>query len=256
VLPFSPGFGTWREFAQCTPTEVLKISNDIPAEQAATVAVNPCTAYRLLEDLLPKEIPPNTWIIQNGATSAVGQAVIALAKHKGAHTINLIRNRPHLEETVQQLKSLGADYVFTEDSFSSSSTRTLLASIPKPILALNCVGGLSSAELARSLEKNGTLVTYGGMSRKPVQIPTGAFIFHNIKCVGFWLSKWNETASIDQRNEMLKNIIQLIREGVIKSEVEAIPFPRFADAMARVREPYRGKKIVLQFEHTRKPLLV
>lgn len=55
---------------------------------------------------------------------------------------------------------------------------------------MNCVGGRSSLLLARSLAQNGHLVTYGGMSKQPVQVPTGAFIFTNIHLHGFWMSRW------------------------------------------------------------------
>ena len=34
----------------------------------------------------------------------------------------------------------------------------------------------------------GTLVSYGGMSMKPVTIPTSLFIFKGIQARGFWLS--------------------------------------------------------------------
>lgn len=50
-------------------------------------------------------------------------------------------------------------------------------SIPKPKLALNCVGGNSATNLLRTLLHKGVMVTYGGMSREPVQVPTSAFIF-------------------------------------------------------------------------------
>lgn len=37
-------------------------------------------------------------------------------------------------------------------------------------LALNSVGGKSSLFLAAHLENNGVMVTYGGMSKQPVQV--------------------------------------------------------------------------------------
>ena len=54
----------------------------------------------------------------------------------------------------------------------SPETRAVLKSLPPVILALNGVGGSSSASLASMLTHGGTMVTYGGMSRKPVSVPT------------------------------------------------------------------------------------
>lgn len=42
--------------------------------EAATIAVNPATAYRMLKDFVP--LKSGDTVIQNGANSAVGQAVI------------------------------------------------------------------------------------------------------------------------------------------------------------------------------------
>lgn len=54
-------------------------------------------------------------IIQNGANSGVGQAVIQIAKHLKIKTINVVRDRPNLEALKSYLASLGATYVVTEN---------------------------------------------------------------------------------------------------------------------------------------------
>lgn len=47
-----------------------KCPSDIPAEYAATIGVNPCTAYRLLRDF--ETLREGDSVIQNGANSQVG----------------------------------------------------------------------------------------------------------------------------------------------------------------------------------------
>lgn len=47
-----------------------KCPSDIPAEYAATIGVNPCTAYRLLRDFVT--LREGDSVIQNGANSQVG----------------------------------------------------------------------------------------------------------------------------------------------------------------------------------------
>ena len=54
---------------------------------------------------------------------------------------------------------------------------------------MNCVGGSSATELAKSLGQGGVHVTYGGMSLKPVTLPTSALIFKDISVRGYWLSR-------------------------------------------------------------------
>jgi trans-2-enoyl-CoA reductase len=53
------------------------------------------------------------------------------------------------------------------------------------------VGGKNATELVRYLREKGTMVTYGGMSRQPVIIPTGALIFNEVKILGYWNTQWN-----------------------------------------------------------------
>ena len=46
VLPALPGWGTWRSHAICEPKQLVPVSNSLSVIHAATLAVNPCTAYR------------------------------------------------------------------------------------------------------------------------------------------------------------------------------------------------------------------
>ena len=42
--------GSWCRYLVVSEDQVLKIPNGLPVEAAATVSVNPCTAFRLLKD--------------------------------------------------------------------------------------------------------------------------------------------------------------------------------------------------------------
>jgi len=52
VIPAHPGFGTWRTHAVCKASDLMSVRKDIEPVYAATVAVNPCTAYRMLRDFV------------------------------------------------------------------------------------------------------------------------------------------------------------------------------------------------------------
>lgn len=80
---------------------------------AATIAVNPCTAYRMLKDF--ENLKEGSTVIQNGANSAVGQAVIQIAKFFNINTINVVRDRPDFESLRSHLISLGATHVVVEN---------------------------------------------------------------------------------------------------------------------------------------------
>lgn len=78
VLPNKLGFGTWRSHVVESETNFIKIPNNLDKLACATLSVNPLTAYRMMQDFV--KLSPGDTIIQNGANSGVGQAVIQLGK--------------------------------------------------------------------------------------------------------------------------------------------------------------------------------
>jgi mitochondrial enoyl-[acyl-carrier protein] reductase / trans-2-enoyl-CoA reductase len=81
--------------------------------EAATMSVNPCTAYRMLKDFVP--LKSGDVVIQNGANSAVGQCVIQMCRAEGIKSVNIVRNRPDVDQLKRELQDLGADFVLTEE---------------------------------------------------------------------------------------------------------------------------------------------
>lgn len=96
--------GTWQSHTNLPHASLIPLPSDAELSlcQAATLAINPPTAWRMLSDFIPLN-PEHSdaatkgkkkqWVIQNGANSAVGQAVIQLAREWGVGTINLVRDR-------------------------------------------------------------------------------------------------------------------------------------------------------------------
>ena len=99
--------GTWRTHALAAEDAVSKVANDIPVEYAAALSVNPATAHLLLSEFV--QLKAGDVVVQNAANSAVGQAVIQLAKLRGVKTVSIIRDRADYKQVVEQLKALGGD---------------------------------------------------------------------------------------------------------------------------------------------------
>jgi trans-2-enoyl-CoA reductase len=115
---------------------------------------------------------------------------------------------------------MGADLVITEDQLRSAETASKINNLGPPSrLGLNCIGGKSATNLARLLGENANLVTYGGMSREPVTIPTSLFIFKNLTCSGFWLNKWFLERTVKERLEIYTDLFDLIRDGKLKEPI-------------------------------------
>ena len=251
VTPVRPTLGTWRQWAVVEAHDVEAVPEGLTSQQAAVLSVNPCTAYRLLKDIVP--LQPGAVVVQNAATSAVGQSVIQIARQLGLTTINLIRPRPtpqHTQATIDQLRSLGATHVVVEDDSLSAA----LTALPPATLALNGIGGSSSTALFRSLRGGGgTHVTYGGMSRRPVTVGAGQLIFGDVVVRGFWMSRWNEAnEGSEERARMREEVGGWMREGKLRLDVEEVVVDEegvegIRHALQRNAEPFKMKKVLLTF---------
>ncbi|VDM38253.1 unnamed protein product [Toxocara canis] len=212
VVAAHSGLGCWRTHAIYAEEDVVRIEKDLPFEAAATFQVNPPTAYRMLKDFV--HLRPGDLVVQNGANSAVGRAVIQIAHARRLRTVNMVRNRSNISELIAELKSLGADEVFTEEQMLKETKGKAKGAK----LALNCVGGRSALTLASCLANKGVMVTYGGMSKQPIQVPTASLIFKDIKLVGFWMSHWYTFPEHKpQRDEMFRELAELVRSGRFKT---------------------------------------
>ncbi|KAI8641502.1 hypothetical protein BD408DRAFT_418140 [Parasitella parasitica] len=219
VIMANTGYGTWRTHAAgpASDFQLLPHADNVSVIQKATISVNPCTAYRMLKDFV--DLKQGDYVVQNGGNSAVGQAVIQIAKAWGLKTINVVRNRPDFDQLVHELTELGATHVITDDNLGSVESRKEIKSWfgkNAPLLGLNCVGGKSATEMARYLGANGHFVTYGAMSRKPLSLPASLLIFKNISFHGFWVSKWAETHSQQERYAMLEDILGLMSQNKLR----------------------------------------
>lgn len=64
----------------------------------------------------------------------------------------LLSNSPNLEETIEHLKGIGADEVILDTNIKTDLRAATQACGDKARLALNCVGGRSSADTAKALK--------------------------------------------------------------------------------------------------------
>ncbi|XP_072760655.1 enoyl-[acyl-carrier-protein] reductase, mitochondrial [Anoplolepis gracilipes] len=232
VVPNGPNFGTWRTLANYNFKDVMKMPSDIDLVVASMINVNPCTAYRMLKDFV--SLKPGDTVIQNGSNSAVGQLVIQLCKVWNYKSVSVVRDRPNIQELKNQLTSLGADQVLTENEIRNTQ---LFKSkkLPAPRLALNCIGGQSAHEVQRHLAQDGIMVTYGGMSREPLTIPIAALIFKNISFKGFWMTAWTDANKESQeREDMFKNLATLFKDKRLQAPPhKLIPFCEYQEAIVK-----------------------
>ena len=238
VLPLA--FGTWTSELILPAKNAIPLPDDIDIHQAAMLAVNPTTAWRLLHDFA--SLQPGDWIAQNAANSGVGRAVIQLARHLGFRTLNVVR-RPEL---LDELRALGGDVVVTEEVDLRREARELCrGTLPK--LGLNSVGGSSALNIANALAPGSPHVTIGAMARQPLKIPNGLLIFQNLAFRGFWLRRWKENAPAAEIQSTYATLADLLHRGILHSPLQQIlPLSEAPAALAAAMQDKRTGKILLE----------
>jgi trans-2-enoyl-CoA reductase len=238
VLPLS--FGTWAEKMVVPAESLIVLPDGLDPLQAAMLAVNPATAWRMLHDFARLE--PGDWIVQNAANSGVGRAVIQLAKALGLRTLNVVRR----VELVEELEKIGGNVVITEETNLRDQVQALCGG-KNPKLALNAVGGASALNLANALAAGSPLVTYGAMGRQPLKIPNSLLIFKNLSFHGFWLRRWKETASPADVRETYQKLSAYLLAGVLHTPVhKTFPLSQALEAVAEAAREKRSGKVLLR----------
>lgn len=247
LLPIRTGWGSWRSHAVEDESTFYKIPKGLDKNLCSMLKINPCTAYRMLKDF--GDLKPNDTVIQNGANGAVGQAVIQLGNILKLNVINIVRKRPTPEKQEalnNELKELGAKFIFTDEELSASPQLTdyLWNEIPKPRLALNCVGGKAVADLTRLLDSKSTVVTYGGMAKEPNELNTGDFVFKDLEAAGFWVTKWREDNPVEFERTV-DYLCELVRREELKPpRCQILRLENYREAVYLAEQPQINSKVL------------
>ena len=237
---FPHNFGTWREAGVVAADKLVAVPNDIEPEQAATLKINPLTAWRMLHDFVT--LQPGDWVIQNAANSAAGRAVIVICRELGLRTVNVVRRA----ELIAELRDEGGDVVLVDHEKLRDEVKEATDG-EAPRLALNAVGGESALRLANCLAPDATMVTYGAMSLQPLRIPNGLLIFKNLHFTGFWVNKWYDHATPEARRETFARLFELAQRGLLRTRIErAYSLGEFSEAAARASQGARDGKILFR----------
>ena len=205
------GQGTWVTEVVAPASHLIPLP-DGDVDQLSMLLVNPATAYLMLQDFV--DLKEGDWVIQSAANSGVGGYLVQLCKARGINLVNVVRR----ESAIAGLKELGAEHVLVDGP--DLAARVKQATGAKMKLALDAVAGETFGRLGDTLERGGTLVNYGAMSMRPVQMVAGALIFRDIKVRGFWLVNFFERASKEERMKVYGELTQMVLKGALYAPVD------------------------------------
>jgi NADPH:quinone reductase-like Zn-dependent oxidoreductase len=236
--------GTWSDRVVVPARNVVVVGDTADALQLAMLPVNPATAHILLNRYV--SLKPGDWICLTLGNSAVGQYVIALAKRAGVKTLAVVRR----EEAAGQLRALGADHVIVDGEHIGDRIAAALDGA-RFRLVLDGIGGPEVAELARSLEFGGTVVSFSAVTGQSPVLPLADLIYREISLHGLFVINWVRDAPRQEIEETYAELAGLVEQGVLTAAVEATyPIERYREALAHAQRPKRSGKVLFTFEPT------
>ena len=239
VVLLPVGCGSWSTHLQLPAKSLVPLPAGVDPVQLSMLTVNPPTALLMLRDFV--DLQPGDWVIQNAANSAVGGYLVQIAKLRGINVLNVVRR----ESAIAAVREAGAEHVLIDGEDLPKQARAITGDAPVK-LAIDCVGGVSTENLARCLAEGATLVNYGAMSGERCMISPRYFVFRDITLRGFWLSQWFQRADPAQRKSVFAEVGGLIATGKLKAKVQATyPIADIAKAVAAAASGERDGKIVL-----------
>lgn len=183
----------------------------------------------------------------------VGLAVVQLAKLKGIKTINIVRHdNPDTPRNLKLISRLGGDVNIPDSVLGTEDFLGIVDEINSQggiKAAFNCIGGESVLDMARVLANNGTIVTYGGMSKKPVEVPEDLISSKSLKLEGFWMSEWYEKNTKEARKKMIDELSTLVKDNKIAFFYELFDLDDFPYALEKSQENFRFRKVVLNLDY-------
>lgn len=230
--------GTWQDLVVADPADLTVLPDDIGDDDACQMSINPPTAILLVR---LAGLRTGQWLVQNAGASAVARMVTRLAVRAGVRCLSIVRSGRHSAA----LRELGATVIDASSEPVGDRCADLTAGKGAAV-AFDAVGGQASGQAVRCLADGGRLVVYGLMSGQPATVRTEDLIFRSVGVEGFWLPERLRTLDREERADLAAAVVDGLRTGVLRSEVEArYPLTGFADAVRHATAPGRTGKILL-----------
>jgi NADPH:quinone reductase-like Zn-dependent oxidoreductase len=233
---------TWRQQTVLDERNGVAIDADGDPLQLAMLGINPITAYCLLHGYA--KLAPGAWVAQTGASSATAGYVLALAKHAGLRTLNVVRR----EDSVAPLLHAGADVVLVEGADLTEQAAEAIGDAPLELI-IDAVSGEPVAKLASLLNAGGPIVSYTARNRQPLSIPVLDLIFRGLSVHGYWLNRWLASTPHETIVRIYRELADLVRDGILAAPVEATyALADYREAIGHAARNDRHGKVLFTFQ--------
>jgi len=230
--------GMWAEYIVTSARFCVPLSKKVEMEQAATMLVNPLTAWALVDEARRGR---HSAAVQTAAASALGRMVVRLGQKFGLPVINVVR-RP---EQVELLRGMGTEHVLNSSEAGFDDALRKKCHKLGATISFEAVAGQMSRRVLRAQPQGSRMLVYGGLSLKDVEVETGSLIFEGKRVEGFWLSAWLRGRNILSQLRIARQV-QALLAGELKTEIRArLPLEKAAEGLAQYAADMTAGKVLL-----------
>lgn len=203
----------WAEYVAVPASVVYVLPKDFPLEKAAQFALNPFTAWGLLERA---GVPAGGWLGLSAGNSAVSQIVAQLALLRGIHVAPVTRHA-----APGFIEAGGAAARIMELTGGAGLTAVL-----------DSVGGPIGTELLKCMAPGGRFIVYGSASPEPLQVPNPTIVYKFVTISGFGIRSYMEGKTAPQKQDIAAELIRTIGADSFSLPVAAVyPLDEFRAAL-------------------------
>ncbi len=178
----APSGGTWAEYLVAPATACIPLARRLTLEQAATLIVNPMTAFAFFEIARRGK---HAAIVNNAAASALGRMILRLGQRFHVPVIHIVRR----SEQVKLLRALGGQYILNSSDPGFWDELRQHSHQLGATLILDPVAGEQARQLLEMAPDNSTLLTYGTLAGLRRDVPASG----GKRVQGFFLPDWLAT---------------------------------------------------------------
>lgn len=229
-------FGVWADYAVVDAAEVIPVPDQLDDATAAQLVAMPFSAVTLLDFL---NVEPGQWIVVNSANGTIGRLLSQLAAARGVNVVGLVR---------RDAATQGLDRVVSTQQEDWREQVAAITGGADIVAGVESVGGPAANQVLKLLAPGATLVTFGAMSEKHMELSAGTIIFKDITVRGFWGKRVAEQMPQDKKMALIGEVIQRVAEGSVTLPVDqTFAADDVQEAVRASLAPGRSGKVLLRF---------
>jgi len=232
---------TWAEYAVVPKDIVFVLPVDYPVEKAIQFALNPVTAWGLLQ---AANVHPGDYLLLSAGNSVVAHLIARFALLRRVNVIAIVRDA----RVIGPLKSLGVSVINSTEENLEERVQALTHGKGAQCV-LDPVGGKTGTQLLSCLGVNGRFIIYGKLDPEPVQLHYPIIQYKSLTISAFGVRGYIQGLSETQRIALVKTLTGIIGDPDFKMEVTAtFTMKEYKAAIQAATEGSKTGKVIFKLD--------